>query len=194
MNTCLNATQFANGDGCFCDSSQNTDEKFTPPLSPEKAKAWGEGLVSLTKEVQEALGEDKLLIGKTSDQPYVRSAQIEFFSASNASINELMLGVKNKKFVQAHVPVSERCTNDFTNYMAAFLIGAGENCYFGCGNWHAAGNDTVPFMWHPEYDKSLGVPNGPATYKDGIWRREFASGTRVTFDSHQKKGTIMWKT
>ena len=191
MNTCLNATHFSNGDGCYCDSSQRTDGKFKPPLSPEKAKAWGEGLVALTKEVQEALGGDKLLIGKTTDQPYVKCAQIEFFSASNASINELMIGVKNKKFVQAHI--SERCTNDLTDYMAAFLIGAGENCYFGCGNWDTTGNDTVPFMWHPEYDKSLGEPKTPATYKDGIWKREFMSGTEVTFDANRKKGTIVWK-
>ena len=191
MKTCLNATRFSNGDGCFCDSSQSTDGTFEPPLSPEKAKAWGEGLVALTKEVQEALGEDKLLIGKTTDQPYVKCAQIEFFTASNASINELMLGVKNKKFVQAHIP--ERCTNDLTDYMAAFLIGAGENCYFGCGSWHASGNDTVPFMWHPEYDKSLREPKAPATYKDGLWEREFMSGTEVTFDANRKKGTIMWK-
>lgn len=193
MNTCLNATQFSNGDGCFCDSSQRTDGTFTPPLSHEKAKAWGEGLLSLTKEVQQALGEDKLLIGKTTDQPYVKCAQIENFSANNGSINELMLGVENKKFVQAHVPVREHCTNDLTDYMAAFLIGAGENSYFGCGDWHGTGNDSIPFMWHPEYDRTLGEPTAQAKYKDGMWSREFASGTEVWFDTHKNKGTIIWK-
>ena len=30
LDTCLNATTFANGDGCFCDSSQRTDANFNP--------------------------------------------------------------------------------------------------------------------------------------------------------------------
>ena len=27
---------------------------------------------------------------------------------------------------------------------------------------------------------------------DGVWRREFASGTKVTFDGSTGKGTIAW--
>ena len=197
LDTCLNATKFANGDGCFCDSSQHTNDSehaFKPSLSPAKLKAWGEGLLTLTGDVQNALGDDKLLIGKVPLQPYVKAVQIEFFSASNDSINNLMLGTRNGHVMQAHVPVGVSCKGDLTDYMAAFLIGVSERNYFGCGNWHADGDDTTPFLWRPEYDKPLGKPTTPPTYRldTGIWTREFESGTKVIFDTNKNKGTIEW--
>ncbi len=27
----------------------------------------------------------------------------------------------------------------------------------------------TPFMWHPDYDKPLGPPMGPAKYEAGVW-------------------------
>ena len=191
-NYCLNAMKAANGDGCFCDSSQRTNMTFVPPLSPEKEKAWGDGLLQLTKEVQEALGDDNLLIGKVANQSYVKAVQIEFFHARNDSIVELMLGVEVGQVVQAHVPVYIDCHEDLTNYEAAFLIGAGEHSYFGCGRWNSTNDDNTPLMWRPEYDKPLGAPNGPATYKNGVWRREFSHGTTVEFDTSTNKGKIEW--
>ena len=192
LDTCLNATNFANGDGCFCDSSQHTDAKFKPSPPKSKLDAWGEGLLSLTREVQEALGDDKLLIGKVANQSYVKAVQIESFQNNNESITSLMLGSQVGQVVQAHVPVSVSCTSDLTDYIAAFLIGAEKYCYFGCGNWNAEGNDTRPLMWHPVYDKPLGDPTGPARFKADVWMRSFASGTEVTFDIKGNKGTIKW--
>lgn len=64
LDTCLNATKFANGDGCFCDSSQHTDAKFKPNPPKSKLDAWGEGLLSLTREVQEALGDENCSLVK----------------------------------------------------------------------------------------------------------------------------------
>lgn len=192
LNTCLNATKFANGDGCFCDSSQRTDAKFNPSPQQSKLDAWGKGLVDLTREVQEALGDDNLLIGKVTNQSYVKAVQIEFFSNNNNSINSLMLGAEVGQVVQAHVPVGVSCTSDLTDYMAAFLIGAGKYCYFGCGNWNAEGNNTTPMTWHADYDKPLGDPTGPAKYEDHVWTRSFASGTKVTFDTKSNKGSIKW--
>ena len=192
--TCLNALKATNGDGCFCDSSHSEDATFVPPLSPEKEKAWGDGLLQLTKEVQEALGDDNLLIGKVTNQSYVKAVQIEVFTPSNRSIVELMLGATVGQVTQAHVPVKEACTGDLTNYMAAFLIGAGKYCYFGCGHWNTQNDDNSAFLWKPEYDKPLGAPNGPATYKNGVWRREFSRGTTVEFDTSTNTGTIKWGT
>ncbi len=56
LDTCLNATSFANGDGCFCDASQRTDAiaEFHPSPPQSKLNAWIEGLAALTHEVQEA--------------------------------------------------------------------------------------------------------------------------------------------
>ena len=151
-----------------------------------------EGIKNLTREVQDALGDDKLLIGKTTSQPYVKAAQIEYFYNNNNSIKYLMVGAKLGKVVQAHVPVNVSCTSDLSDYIAALLIGAEKYCYFGCGNWHTEGDDTIPFMWHPEYDKPLGTPTGPAKYEAGVWTRSFASGTEVMFNTTSDKGTIKW--
>ena len=192
LNTCLNATNFAGGDGCYCDASQTTSISLTPSLPQSRVDALIEGIKNLTREVQEALGPDGLLIGKQPNQTYVKAVQLEFFRSHNNSINDLMFGAKAGQVMQAHVPVMVPCTRDLTDYIAAFLIGAEKYCYFGCGNWHASGDKTTPFMWHPEYDKPLGAPKGPAKYKDGVWTRSFASGTKVTFDTSNNKGTIKW--
>ena len=192
LNICLNATKHANGDGCYCDSSQRVNATFTPHLSPSKEKAWNEGLVNLTREVQEALGDNNLLIGKVANQSYVKAAQIEFFEASNSSIQSLLLGATVGQVMQAHVPINISCTSDLTDYIAAFLIGAGKYAYFGCGNWNSIGDDTEPLTWLPEYDKPLGAPKGPAQYNTGVWTRSFASGTEVTFDTKRNKATIKW--
>ena len=189
--TCLDAIKAADGDGCFCDSSQHTDASFVPPVSPEKAEAWGKGLLQLTKDVQEALGDDNLLIGKVTNQSYVKAVQIEVFTPSNRSIVELMLGPAVRQVTEAHVPVAD-CNKDLTNYIAAFLIGAGKYCYFGCGKWSTSNDDTTAFVWRPEYDKPLGEPTGPATYNNGVWRRKFSRGTSVKFDTGTNTGTIEW--
>ena len=82
LNICLNATKYANGDGCYCDCSQRVNATFTPRLSATKEKAWNEGLLNLTREVQQALGDDNLLIGKVANQSHVKGVQIEFFEPS----------------------------------------------------------------------------------------------------------------
>lgn len=192
LNICLNATKFANGDGCFCDSSQRLNITFRPEPSKDKVKAWSEGLLNLTRDVQKALGDDKLLIGKVPGQPYVKAVQIEFFEAKNDSIISLMLGAKLGQVVQAHVPVRVKCSSDLTDYIATFLIGAGKYSYFGCGNWTSVGNDTDSLTWRSEYDRPLGAPLGIAKYDSGVWTRSFASGTKVTFDTKTNKGEIKW--
>ena len=192
QNFCLNAVKATNGDGCYCDSSQHINATFIPLLSPEKEKAWGDGLLQLTKDVQNALGNDNLLIGKYPGQPYVKAVQNEYFTPNNDSINNLLLGAAYRQVIQEHVLITQDCNGDLTNHIAAFLIGAGEYSYFGCGVWSTFNNDTSAFVWKPEYDKPLGAPNGPATYKNGVWRREFSRGTTVEFDTSTNTGKIEW--
>ena len=73
-------------------------------------------MLNLTCEVQEALGDNKLLIGKVANQSYVKAVQIEYFNLGNNSINSLMLGAKVGQVMQAHVPVNVPCTGDLTDY------------------------------------------------------------------------------
>ena len=91
--------------------------------------------------------------------------------------------------MQAHVPVD---VHDFTNYIAAFLICTGNYSYFGCGYWTAVGNDTRPLTWHPEYDRPLGAPNGPAVYNFGVWTRSFVLEQKKLLTLQKNKGTIKW--
>ena len=190
MKTCLDAVSAADGDGCYCDSSSFTNETF-PNVPAQKLQEWDKGLLELTKEVQQQLGDDKLLIGKKANQPYVKAAQIDAFGPKNASINVLMEGVKNGLVMQAHLFGTD-CKGDITSGLAAFLIGAGKYCYYGCGKWNAKGDDNEPWYWRPEYDYPLGEPVSPPSYVSGMWKRSFASGTVVTFDTSNNKGTIRW--
>merc|ERR1712146_660706 len=77
---------------------------------------------------------------------------------------------------------------DLQTELAAFLIAAGEYSYYRCGGW-----SHTDATWYPVYDKKLGEPLANATLgKDGVWRRSFAAGTDVTFDTNTNVGTIVW--
>ena len=104
----------------------------------------------------------------------------------------LMEGVKNGKVMQAHVPITVDCKGNTTDYLSAFPIGAGKYCYYGSGKWFATGDDNSPWYWRPEYDYPLGEPVCLASYVSGVWKRKFALGTEVMFDTSTNKGTIRW--
>ena len=194
IKTCLDAVTAANGDGCFCDSSQHTNQYF-PNVPLLKLHEWWKGLLQLTEDMQQQLGNDKLLIGKVPDQPYVKAIQIEVFVPNNRSITALMEGVKMGKVVQAHMGhlPADGCKADMTSYIAAFLIGAGKYSYYGCGPWNASGvGNNTSWYWRPEFDYPLGEPVSAASYANGIWKRKFGSGTEVMFDTSTNKGTIRW--
>ena len=193
LKTCLDAVSAADGDGCFCDSSQHTDSAF-PNVSATKMQEWSKGLLTLTQDVQEKLGNDKLLIGKVPDQPYVKAVQIEAFQPNNRSINSLMEGVKNGKVIQAHMEKlpAGGCMGNITNHLAAFLIGAGNYSYYGCGSWNLPGNSNESWYWRPEFDYPLGEPVGPPLFDGELWQRRFVSETLVKFDITTNQGSIHW--
>ena len=90
--------------------------------------------------------DDNLLFGKFPNQSYVKAIQMEYFEPNKDSINALMLGVEVGQVVQAHVPINVSCSSNLTDYIAAFLVGAGQYSYFGCGQWRSTG-DTRPVIW-----------------------------------------------
>merc|ERR1712217_717286 len=71
--------------------------------------------------------------------------------------------------------------------LAAFLVVAGEYSYYRCGAW---GHTDAP--WYKVYDMPLGKPLANATLANGVYKRSFASGTKVTFDTKTKTGTMDW--
>lgn len=78
--------------------------------------------------------------------------------------------------------------------VAAFLIGAGTDSYFGSGLWISDTLEDVEQRWCPPlFERPLGEPISDAIKGvDGVYVRSFASGTNVTFDTNKNKGTINW--
>jgi len=126
---------------------------------------------------------------------------IEGFGPAEKNILTLQALAKEGLGAKAHCCRNYHGTNDpcswenVQNGLAAFLIGAGENAFFACGDSFEMG----PWIkWFPEYDKPLGRPLGDGVKgKDGVWTRSFESGTTVRFTPgipHKKDGIgkITW--
>ena len=144
---------------------------------------------------------------------HVRAMMIEDFAGSEKCIRLLQTVAARGIITEVHAgnqwsaarsPHNYSCANGGTNDLAAYLIGAGKHSYYHCTdngfstptNWPA-----VPGEWldaPPEYGYRLGAPLGPATLSPSrspnasIWRRTFASGTKVEFDGGNGNGTIWW--
>jgi len=88
-----------------------------------------------------------------------------------------------------------------------------ERSYFGSGLWISADLKDVTQRWWaprpfraqimpqslplcrcpPLFERPLGKPVADAVKgADGVYRRAFASGTKVTFDTKTNNGTIVW--
>ena len=81
-----------------------------------------------------------------------------------------------------------------TDAVAAFLIGAGEYHYFGLGAWEDENGDFSGHWIDGLFNRPLGAPVGEATYNtsSGVWRRAFATGTVVLFNTTSNTGSIAW--
>ncbi|XP_065830203.1 uncharacterized protein [Oscarella lobularis] len=187
---CINATKTGYIDGCFADRSGEESFRGTT-LSPETAKAYAKGHDQVLQDLQKSLG-DNVLVANNYLLPGVSSTMIEGFQSKEASILQLQKAVSEKKLVEAHAGYHDSCKN-ITNSLAAFLIGAGEYSYYGCSSgWYVDETHMDWITWHPEYDKPLGKPTGPATKEGDVYTRHFASGTVAMFDTKTNTGTINW--
>jgi len=108
----------------------------------------------------------------------------EFFSTG--SLNMFMSEVAQG--LAQHVHVRSRTLNPDWVELAAFLIGAGDHCYFSCsGPWNLDS-----FSVFPEFQKPLGKPLGAAVLHNGSWTRSFES-LDVTFSPGSGEATLAWK-
>jgi hypothetical protein len=81
------------------------------------------------------------------------------------------------------------------SHIAAFLVGAGENAYWGQGGWVLPGSAGVANRWMPQYfEKPLGAPLSDGIYdpQTQVWSRNFAKGARVWFSAANKSGAVEW--
>ena len=194
-NACLNLTKTGAVDGCFVDRA--VDGLPAANMGASKTVELEYAHVTTLQRMQQELKagpNGPLIANHAYSMPGVNAAMIEGFSASEEGIAQLQWTGAQGKLVEAHVGGS--CTNDsrLLNYLAAFLIGAEDYAYFGCGYWFTDGTDVLNSTWHSFYEKPLGEPLGKAVKVDDVYSRSFKSGTKVTFDTKTNSGTIDWGT
>ena len=185
---CLAMTNTGYIDGCFMDGC--TTDPCTNDKNPDFIKKKEETIVNL-----QAKTPGPLICGSTGTIiPGVMGSQIQNWGKprkwSTREIPMIMRAVNDGVMFQAHVFDCPEDPNDplTINNLSAFLIGAGKWSYYMCGTW-----TNPPLDWYPIYDFPLGEPLSNATLgEDGIWRRSFATGTNVTFDTNKETGKIDW--
>jgi hypothetical protein len=208
--TCIAATE-AGCMGCFIDQSNDVENGFGHSAA---AMAYSRDHLATLVELNEQLhARGKYAInnhlGDSGD--HVRAMMIEDFAGSEKCIRLLQTIAARGIIAEVHAGNQFKgsnysCAHGGTNDLAAFLIAAGNYSYFHCTDngfsttaaWPAVPDEWMD--WAPEYGHRLGAPVGPATRSPSytgavpasIWRRAFASGTRVEFDGGNGNGTIYW--
>lgn len=197
---CIRLTQSGVIDGCGADFSagqhnsmaRNTVEDTMQFLSVNRsvAESWQEGRRQMMIDTTAALG-GGILVGKDGAElgDHVNAVLHEGCRSNNGTINLLQgLAAKAKAMGQRQVYQCHGDSND--NVIAAFLIGAGRDHYILTGGW----NNGVGGHWPAIFDRPLGAPLADGIYdpETSIWTREFASGTRVSFNAATNVGTIQW--
>jgi hypothetical protein len=194
-------------DGCFSDSSQPGSHGTSRHLNASYNALYEAGKVATMSNITAKFGGNPgkpydgstgVLIGKKPDQQGINAYQIEFFKNDEGSIQELIAGAQKGWLVEAHTHVVDAagCADPrMADVLAAFLIGAGENSYFGSGKWISNSTLDVTQRWcAPLFETPLGKPLADATKDNetGVYTRSFASGTKVVFDIRSNKGQIWW--
>lgn len=181
-------------DGCYIDGCSN----IPGPLDPETKEAYVAGKQQVLEELQQEVP-GMLLCGSGGDaRKGMYGTSIQNWNKhtdqlANREIPSLMKAVSQGVMYEAkgHAVCDsggDPNNPDLQTELAAFLVAAGEYSYYRCGGW---GHSDVP--WYPVYDKKLGAPLADAILgDDGIWRRSFAAGTDVTFNTKTNVGTITW--
>jgi len=194
---CHNMTSTGVIDGCGADASWQSNPA-KGQLSQSEVNSWSAGHRQMMIDTTASMG-DGMLVGKEPFElgDHVNAILDEGCANSEANI----LGLQNmsatakrlgrRLVYECH---AKRCSPSDTclHNAAAFLIGAGENHYFGKGGWNQPGDD-FSSHWLPDlFGKPLGAPlaDGVKDTKTGIWSRSFAHGVNVTFDTKTNTGTI----
>ena len=198
--TCSRAIATGSVDGCFVDRSDpvwQTDNwgRGTPPGDFISLADYTKQKIRALRAMQAAAGAGPVIMNCHScidnrqlppigAESYTHAQNIEWFRNTNDSINDMLFLRKHAKLVRAHGD-----NKNFTDLVGAFLIAAGDNCFFGYGGfWEAP-------AWMNFYDVPIGDPQGEAIYErtTGIWRRDFEH-VSVTFDTGTNRSTIVNRT
>lgn len=150
LNVCFKAVATGMVDGCFSDSSEIGSHGTGDALNRTANATYEAGKVLTMTEATKRFGgvagqpyphdATGTLIGKFPNQQGINALQIEMFTNNEKELEVLMDAVSRGYLVQAHVAVTNlNVTNngcpDMEDTAACFLIGAGEDSYFGSGSW-----------------------------------------------------------
>jgi len=192
---CLNVTASGLLDGCGADASQQPGS-YIDGLTPAQQAAWTAAhtaAVANTTAALEPLG--GLVLGKLLSQlgVSVNGVLQEGCGASNATVNTLRAAAAAAAR-DARRYLYECHSTGSVDELAAFLIGAGADQYWGFGSWVYQGCGGAAADWSPLLEKPLGAPLADGAYDaaTSLWTRSFAAGVHVTFDARTNKGTVQW--
>jgi hypothetical protein len=191
---CVNATALGL-DGCGADASQQPGSYVTG-LTPAQQAAWTAAHVAAvanTTAAVEPLG--GVVLGKLLQQlgVSVNGVLQEGCGASNATVTTLRVAAAasardaRRYLYECHSTGSE-------DELAAFLAGAGDDHYWGFGQWVDANCGGAAAHWSPLLEKPLGAPLADGAYDaaTATWTRTFAAGVKVVFNAATNKGTVTW--
>jgi hypothetical protein len=205
VDECLNMT-VAGFDGCMVDRWTRTPK--VQNVSMARMSAWVKGRDNATAALlakMEELGARKnafLVSGGAGD---LHTDLISFpgfgyklGAPDNPGLQVLNASsVAGKGFLASTRPGTVSDPQAKIDQLAAFLVGASVNSFFGAGSWACDHTHREGVAWWPEYDYPLGAPHGNATYdpQSKVWSRSFGNGTNVSFGSARKpQGKIEWST
>ena len=182
-------------DGCGADASQQNGT-YIRNLDPAVAEAWTTAHVEAVQATTMAVSSlGGVILGKLPVQLGVSTNGIlqEGCNGNNITITSLRAAAALASTTKSRLLFECHSDSSSESSMAAFLIGAGVDQYWGFGPWvtQAGGFES---SWLAEYEHPLGEPSSDATYDSttSIWSRIFASGTSVTFNAKTEQGTITW--
>jgi hypothetical protein len=185
-------------DGCFVDGYRpgNWADQLIPSASDDEKIAWAAGANLTGFLLRDALGANSSIRIINPGQTIYEwgggynAASIEFLDGSETSVSFLRQLAASGTFVEAHTYAGSD-VGKFNISLAAFLVGAGENAYFGAGSeWSACDDWLIP---HAEYAKPLGAPDGDAQQNGTVYTRTFGSGkVSVTLDTAKQAGCVRW--
>ena len=115
-----------------------------------------------------------------------------------------LLPVRTYVAVSVHAPACLHCCHSLTQTMTHSLTHSlthsptppAHSCMHALKHlrhpFRAAWEDNSPDQILPVFTLPLGEPLADAVLRGGVWRRAFASGTNVTFDTTTNRGAIQW--
>jgi hypothetical protein len=128
--------------------------------------------------------------GMEAMQQAARDGKIIAFSTTLTNVdNKSAMGI-DEAHGKAGSDAEARGTLSYK--LALFLICAGKYSYFRIHEGYSADKDDRWMRWHPEYDRPLGSPQGPATKEGSVYTRKFEHAD-VWLDISRRQGKISWK-